>query len=111
MKNDLTEKPREFGVTGHTIRDYGKIRLAPWEMVSFVSPDGRECDFTATDWGFYLAPSLNGRLRNQGFKTALVENSDGKFFLNAVEEDKIMLFEQYLEEQGSTVVSWLSDPE
>jgi len=109
MKLDLSEDPREFTAAGNTIRDYGKIQLASWEMVSFVTPAGRECDFTATEWGFYLAPSLNGRLQDQGFRTALVKNSGGKFFLNAVEEDKMSMFERYLKDQESVVVAWLDE--
>ena len=78
-------------------------------MVTLVSPSGRECDVTAMEWGFYLAPSLNERLRAQGFKVALVCNSQGKLFLNAVECDKHSLFDQYLHEQQSKLISWLDD--
>ena len=79
-------------------------------MVSMVSPGGKECDFTAMSWGFYLAPSINVRLRNQGFKVALVINQQGKLFLNAVEIDKMALFEGYLQtNQESKVLCWLDE--
>lgn len=107
MKQHLKDTPREFEASGLRINDFGKVELAPGEMISVATASGRECDVTAMDWGLYLAPSLNGRLAAQGFRVALVENPQGKLFLNAVEEDKIATFECYITEQGSHVVSWL----
>lgn len=110
MKLNLTDKPREFVALGVRIKDFGKVYLAADEMISMVSPSGRECDFTAKEWGFYLAPSINSRLRNQGFKVALVRNQQGKLFLNAVEEDKLDLFKKYLKtNQDSEVLCWLDE--
>lgn len=108
MKACLNDIAREFDVGEARIRDFGQIELGPGEMISVVSASGRECDITATDWGLYLAPSLNGRLATQGFRVALVENPQGKLFLNAVEEGKLDIFHVYLAEQGSRVVSWLA---
>ncbi len=109
MRPALKDKPREFGAAGLTIKDFGQLFLEAQEMVTLVSPGGRECDVTAMSWGFYLAPSLNARLRDQRFKTALVRNSQGRLFLNAVEMDKMALFEQYLTEQNSHILCWLDD--
>ncbi len=109
MKLDIKDKPREFGVGDHTTKDYGRLHFLDGEMVTIVSPSGKECDVTAMEWGFYLAPSLNARLRDQGFKVALVCNNQGKLFLNAVEIDKKSLFEQYLLEQQSKLICWLDE--
>jgi hypothetical protein len=110
MKVELTDKPREFAAYGVQIKDFGKVHLAADDMISLVSASGKECDFTAKEWGFYLAPSINSRLRNQGFKVALVRNQQGKLFLNAVEEDKLDLFERYLKSnQDSLVLCWLDE--
>lgn len=109
MKLDIKDKPREFGVGGQTIRDYGCVHFLDSEMVTLVSPSGRECDVTAMEWGFYLAPSLNARLRAQGFKVALVCNNQGKLFLNAVEVDKHDLFNEYLFAQQSRLICWLDE--
>jgi len=49
---------------------------------------------TAKDWGFYATPSINGRLQQFGFKTALVENPQGRIYVMVVEEEKIELFEE-----------------
>lgn len=110
MKLDLQEKPRVFKVNETKIMDYGKIHLREDEMVSFVTQNGRECDFTAKSWGFYLGPSLNSRLKNQGFKVALVLNEQGQLYVNAVEKDKIELFNKYLtRNQNSKILCWLDE--
>jgi hypothetical protein len=110
MKLELTATPREFIGGGVKIRDFGKLHLDENEMVSLVSVSGKECDVTAKDWGFYLAPSLNARLRHQGFKVALVVNGQGKLFLNAVDMDKIENFQRYLQtNQDSKIITWLDE--
>ena len=86
METEFKATPRTFEVKGVTLKDCGKIKLDQDEMVSFVTPEGRECDFTAKSWGFYLGPSVNGRLKNEGFKTALTANPDGRLYILAVEE-------------------------
>lgn len=79
-------------------------------MITLVSPGGKECDVTAKEWGFYLTPSINVRLKEKGFKVGLIMNNQGKLFINAVEVDKMTLFEKYLvENEDSTVVRWLDE--
>ena len=108
MKVKFKEKPRIFEVKGVTIRDYGKIYLNDDEMVSFVTKSGRECDVTAKEWGFYLGPSLNSRLKREGFKVALVLNELGQLYVNAVEVDKVKLFKRYLKtNQRNRIICWL----
>ncbi|MFQ5651438.1 MAG: hypothetical protein ACE5IY_16000 [bacterium] len=109
MKTEFLDTPRVFTVKGFDIYDRGKIHLEPQEMVTFRTASGRECDFTATSWGFYLAPSLNSRLRKQGFKTALVTNEHNQLFVNAVEEDKIEAFESYLQANQNKIICWLDE--
>lgn len=109
MKLELKESPREFAVGSVSIRDWGRIQLDAREMVTIGTLSGRDCDITATDWGFYLGSSLNARLRREGFKVALVRNSLDKFFINVVEKDKVSLFEEYLIQEKSRVVTWLDE--
>lgn len=109
MKLNLITTPRTFTVNDVTIKDHGKIVLEPDEMVSFVTGSGREFDFTAKDWGFYATPSINGRLQKQGFKTALVENSQGRIYVMVVEQDKVELFEDYCRKEGQSVREWLDE--
>lgn len=110
MKHELKNSPRKFSASGIEISDYGKVQLSADEMISVVSEDDREIDVTAKDWGFYLAPSLNGRLARQGYKVALVVNQQKKLFLNAVAVDKIDAFKKYLQtNQDSSIVCWLDE--
>lgn len=110
MKIKLKKEPRVFEVKGVKIKDYGKIYLNKDEMVSFVTESGRECDFAAKEWGYYLGPSLNGRLRREGFKVALVLNKEGQLYVNAVEIDKIKSFEKYLKtNQNNKIICWLDE--
>ena len=109
MQSDFTEPPRRFRVGDLEISDHGKIYLGPWEMISIFPDQDHECNVTATDWGLYLAPSLNGRLRENGFRAALVRNPQGKLFLNAVLLDRMDQFHAYLKDQGSALVAWLDE--
>ena len=109
MKALLQSSPREFGVGEIKIKDYGKIELKAWEMVSLISQHGSQCDLTATEWGFYLGASVNDRMKREGFKVCIVKNRKGKIYINAVEEKQIELFTKYLDEQESHVLTWLDE--
>ena len=110
MRIKLRSKPRIFEVNAGKIKDLGKIYLNDCEMISFVTKSGRECDFAAKKWGFYLGPSLNSRLKKEGFKVALVINKKGQLYVNAVEKDKIKLFRHYLVTgQNSKIICWLDE--
>ena len=110
METKFKNKPRVFKVKNHSIIDLGKIYLDSNEMISFVTKDGRECDFAAKEWGFYLGPSLNSRLKGEGFKTALAINENNQLYVLAVEKDKIDLFRNYLKDnQEIKILSWLDE--
>jgi len=110
MKLDLLKEARFFSVNDHVIKDCGKIHLEQDEMVTFTTKTNKEYDFAAKEWGFYATPSINGRLRNEGFKTALVVNEDNKLFVMVVEDDKLQVFEEYLiKNQDNRVICWLND--
>lgn len=111
MRYAFQTPPRRFRVGGLEISDHGKVHLEPWDMISIVRDGGHECDVTATDWGLYLAPSLEGRMLENGYRVALVRNVQGKAFLNAVLVDRLAVFQRYLEEQGSVLVAWLGEAE
>lgn len=104
--------PRKFTVGKYVpieLSDYGKIELAPDELVTFVTEGGAEYDLGRKSWGFYATPSLNGRLKKFGFKTALVRNADDQYFVMLVESKKMEEFEQYLMQEHSEVVEWLDE--
>ena len=55
-------------------------------MISFCTDDGSEYDVVAKEWGFYATPSINARLIDQGFKTALVKNTKNRFYIMLVKK-------------------------
>ena len=109
MKLQLNKIPRTFTVGRLKISDFGHIHLEPDEMIVFERKNGRCFDFVAKDWGYYATPSINGRLRDQGFKTAIVKNPNGKIFVLVVDQDKITDFLQYCDLEGCKIVNWLDE--
>jgi hypothetical protein len=105
----LIQKLRVFEVNGVSIKDYGKITLEENDMVSFVTENGKEYDFVAKEWGFYASPSINDRLVREGFKVALVTNTENKIFMMVVDENKIHSFEDYLINDNQKVICWLDE--
>ena len=68
--------PRKFIVgmdSNIEIKDFGDIYLDENEQITFITDQERRYDFTRKEWGFYATPSINGRLKNEGFVTALVK--------------------------------------
>lgn len=112
MKQKLKNPPRSFrvGQAGEIeILDFGEIFLQPNEQVTFVTESGRNFDFACKDWGFYATPSINGRLVNEGFRTALVENMQGRIYIMAVDRNKIDLFDSYCRAEQQTILRWLDE--
>jgi len=104
----IENKNRTFKVGDEEIKEVVKIELNKNEMITFIK-DNKEYDFVAKEWGYYATPSINGRLKSFGYKTAIVKNSYGKLFINVVEEEKIDKFYKYLEKEKSEVVKWLDE--
>ena len=112
MKFEPTDPARVFQVGLErqiSIADCGRIRLEPDEQVTFVTRNGKEHDFVAKSWGFYATPSINGRLIDQGFKTALVKNSVGRYYVMVVEADRVADFNAYIREERHEVIEWLDE--
>lgn len=112
MKFQETKPPRRFriGKTGEIeISDCGRMNLEPDEMVTFVTAAGREYDVTAKDWGFYATPSVNARLRDQGFKTALVRNRHGRYYIMLVELELMERFLAYVRDHQQELCEWLDE--
>jgi hypothetical protein len=112
VRLDETKPPRKFAVgrSGQVeISDCGRVHLLPDEMVTFVTPSGKEYDVAAKDWGFYATPSVNGRLKDQGFKTALVRNSQGRYYVMLVEAEGTDKFLKYLRDEQQELCEWLDE--
>jgi hypothetical protein len=112
MQIHLKQTPRPFMVgKNHDIEitDLGDIHLQPNEQISFVTESGCRHDFVAKEWGFYATSSINGRLRNEGFKTALVQNLQGQIYLMVVEENNLDVFKVYCTEEEQKILLWLDE--
>ena len=112
MKFTPTEPPREFEVgrgATITIKDCARIELEPDEQVTFVAQSGAEYDVARKSWGFYATPSINGRLREFGWRTALVKSRDARFYVFLVERDQERELRRYLETENHSVVCWLDE--
>ena len=113
MKFKSNNPPRIFKVGKDkkiSISDMGDIHLEPDEQVTFVTDDGDRHDFCRKNWGFYATPSINSRLKNENFITALVVNKNNNLYVMVVEKSKIKEFRKYLKYDDLTVISWLGDP-
>ena len=113
MKFEPKNPPRKFKVgkpeNNIVISDFGDVHLSHDEQITIVSDNGKRHDFACKDWGFYSTPSINGRLQNEGFKTALVENQKGQIYVMSVDKDKLDLFEKYCKDENQTVLEWLDE--
>jgi len=112
MKYSLKKKARIFkvGINNHIeIKDVGEIYLDPDEQITFVTSGGKRHDFVSKTWGFYVTPSINVRLKKEGFKTALVKNKQNRIYLKTVEKEKIDLFNKYCKDEKQTIIEWLDE--
>ena len=113
MKFKSNSSPRIFNVGKNnniSISDMGEIFLEPDEQVTFVTDRGDRHDFCRKSWGFYATPSINSRLKNENFVTALVVNEHNRIFVMVIEKSKIKEFRSYLKDENQTIVAWLGDP-
>lgn len=102
--------PRRFTpAPGIELQDHGDLFLEPDQQVTMVTPAGARMDVAAKNWGFYATPSVNGRLVNEGFKTALVQNTKGQVYVMVVEQAQRHLFDEYCATEKQTVLEWLDE--
>ncbi|MCC2667802.1 MAG: hypothetical protein K0Q72_273 [Armatimonadetes bacterium] len=112
MKIEAIDPPREFRAGRHqqvALKDCAHIALAADEQVTFVTESGGEFDVLRKSWGFYATPSLNGRLLRFGLRPVLARNGREQTFVLLVEQGHEADFEQYLADDGMTIVCWLDE--
>ena len=112
MKIFEKNPPRSFtvGKNGNTkIEDCGSIYLEDNEQVSFLTNDQKEYDIVKKDWGFYVTPSLNHRLKEQGFRSALIKNKKGSVFIMIAEKNKLDKFKDYILNEDNQILMWLDE--
>ena len=112
MKVREVQPPREFRVGrdgGITLKDCARVLLGHDEQVTFVTPDGKEYDVARKSWGFYATPSTNGRLREFGWRSALVRSPNGRHNVMLVDGARLDEFNAYVARESLRVVCWLDD--
>lgn len=113
MNFEEKNPPRQFKVgvpeNGIVISDFGDLQLNANEQITMISVNGKRHDFASKEWGFYATPSVNGRLKNEGFKTALVQNSMGQIYIMVVDIDSLEEFERYCTMEKQEVLEWLDE--
>ena len=110
MKLNLKQTPRKFKPRDEkeiVISDMGDVILEPDEQVTFVTSNGKRHDFGAKSWGFYATPSVNSRLKKEGFKTAVAMNKFGQIYIMVVDAEKLELFQEYCISEEQKVLEWL----
>ena len=91
---------RSFKIKNSKINKSYDIIMKNNELVSFFFGKKQEYDFVKKNWGFYISPSINDRLKKNEFKIALVENEKKKIFLCAYSKKKIKQFKSYLKKDN-----------
>jgi hypothetical protein len=109
MKITEIKPPRKFQVSSIGISHCANIEISPDEQVTFVTESGKEYDVMRKSWGYFATPSINNRLKNFGFKTALIKDKSGKLFVCLIEEEKEKEFHLYLQKEQGIIQCWLSD--
>ncbi len=109
MNVEITKTPRVFKVEGVRIKDFGKIFLKEDEMISFKRENNKEYDFVSKEWGFYATPSVNKRLKKEGFKTAIVVNSLNQIYINVVDDQELKSFHEYLNDSNLKILCWMDN--
>ena len=115
MRFEPVEPPREFEVGRHggRMRHVADAWLDDDEIVTFRTDSGTEVDLARKSWGYYGSPSLNGRLRDFGFRAALAmgvprEGEEApRMYLMFVEAGREEGFEEYMAAEEMRVVAWL----
>jgi hypothetical protein len=110
MKFHEINPPRIFKVGNHAkfdMSDCGRVTLESDEQLTFLTEDGGELDFARKEWGFYVTPSLNGRLEGFGLRAVLVRNTFDRYYVLVVERGKEAAFDAYCTRESLELVHWL----
>ena len=108
----ISKKKRVFVVgSGKNIlkiKHVADIKLNDNEQIT-IKYQKSNYDFVKKNWGFYATPSVNSRLKKEGFKTAVVKNQLKRIFVMVVEKKKIQKFKKYCKDQNQEILFWLDE--
>jgi 2-polyprenyl-3-methyl-5-hydroxy-6-metoxy-1,4-benzoquinol methylase len=106
IKKDRSYKTGFGG--GIVIKDCARIMLNSNEQVTFQSKNFLY-DFCKKNWGYYSTPSINKRLKNNGFEVYLIQNLTGDIYLWSVEKNKKKNFLNYLKKENQKIIAQLDN--
>lgn len=86
------------------------LELGVDEQVTLKTGEGKELDVCRKSWGYYATPSLNGRLKEFGYRSCLV-NSGSRRYVQVVETERMAEYLAYVAEQKMQIVAWLDGDE
>jgi hypothetical protein len=114
VKFSPIEPPRVFQVGLSAVihlKDCARIELEPDEQVTFRTASGGEYDLARKSWGYYATPSLNARLPGFGLRAVLIRNRIDRYYVLLVERGKEDEFQEYLDLEKLSLVTWLDNTE
>ena len=77
-----------------------KIQLNDDEQVSFIgNKNNTNYEICKKNWGYYISPSLNKRLKNYGFRVYITKNKKGQNYLMAVKFKMVKEFKLYCKKE------------
>ena len=91
-----------------TLKKTADIHLLDDEFVTFKDKK-KEYDFSKKNWGYYISPSLNYRLKKNSYDIIIIKNEFNRFFLCSVEKNKKRLFLNYLKKTNQNIVCRLTE--
>lgn len=91
------------------IKHIANIYTKSNDQITFLSNKYQEYDVTRKSWGYYATPSINKRLMHFNYKTGLIKNSNGMFYITVVDKKKLRLFKNYLIKENIKLISWLEE--
>jgi hypothetical protein len=77
------------------------------EFVTFVDKKKGEYDFCKKDWGYYVSPSINFRLKKFKYKVGLFVNEQKRKYIFAVKVFNIKKLKKYQKEHKIKLIQWL----
>lgn len=84
------------------------IQLLNNEFITFKDKN-KEYDFSKKNWGYYISPSLNNRLKKNSYVVVIIKNKLNRFFLCGVKKTEKKSFTSYLKETEQKVICKLND--
>ena len=91
-----------------TLKKTADIHLLDDEFVTFRDKK-QEYDFSKKNWGYYISPSLNKRLKKNYYEIVIIKNKLNRFFLCSVKKDKRKIFNNHLKKTNQYLICTLNN--